>query len=71
MSINFSISVDQGWWMKLGKINDVLATHDSISKKTRLRFEIWVFFVISGCKHDTPIEKFYLLKGSFDVTFFH
>ena len=42
MSINFSISVDQGWWMKLRKINDVLAKQDSTYlMKTHLRFEIW------------------------------
>ena len=35
-SINFRISVNQGWWMKLRQINDVLAKHDSIYEKEAL-----------------------------------
>merc|ERR1712045_1065902 len=30
------ISVNQGWWMKLRQINDVLAKHDSIYEKEAL-----------------------------------
>ena len=35
-SINCRISVNQGWWMKLRQINDVLAKHDSIYEKEAL-----------------------------------
>ena len=34
--INCRISVNQGWWMKLRQINDVLAKHDSIYEKEAL-----------------------------------
>ena len=34
--IEFRISVEQGWWMKLRKINAVLAKHDSIYEKEAL-----------------------------------
>ena len=36
MYIEFRISVEQGWWMKLRKINAVLAKHDSIYEKEAL-----------------------------------